>query len=275
MTTTRALGLVSILALQVCACSPNQTQSSTGDADALGPGKVATVNGQPIAESVLRVYALANRQNIDDMNAQDRGRLLDDLVGVELLKQEAESKNLTSSRTLAAQIELQRSQLIARAAVTDYLEKNPATPAEIQQLYDENLPRLSGQQFKARHILLETKEEAEGVIAELRGGKDFAALATEHADGPTGPSSDLGWFTADSMVAPVFQAVQTMEIGTYSQTPVQSEYGFHVLMLDDSRKQEPPSLDAVRDQLVAAIERKHVEEYLTGLRENADVSLTQ
>ena len=260
-----------LLMLTLGACARNET--SAGGDGALGPGKVATVNDRPIAESVLRVYAIANRKNLDDLNAEERGKLLDDLVGLEVLRQEADKTDVASSRTVAAQLELQRSQLLARAMITSYLEKNPATEAEIQQLYEENLPRLSGQQYKARHILLETKEEADQVIEALRGGKDFVALASEHADGPTGANSDLGWFSEDSMVAPVVAAVKTMKVGSYSETPVQSEYGFHVLLLEDSRKQEPPPLDSVRDQLVTAVERKHIEEYIKSLRDAATVSL--
>jgi peptidyl-prolyl cis-trans isomerase C len=260
-----------LLTLTVGACARNDS-AADGDS-ALGPGKVATINGKPIAESVLRVYAIANRKNLDDLSAEERGKLLDDLVGLELLRQEADKENIASSRTVAAQLELQRSQLVARAMITSYLEKNPATEVEIQQLYEENLPRLSGQQYKARHILLKTKEEADQVIEALRGGKDFIALASEHADGPTGANSDLGWFSADSMAAPVVEAVKNMKVGSYSETPVQSEYGFHVLLLEDSRQQEPPPLESVRDQLVNAVERKHIEEYLKSLRDAAAVSL--
>jgi peptidyl-prolyl cis-trans isomerase C len=260
-----------LLTLTLAACAKNDASSDSDNA--LGPGKVATVNGRPLAESVLRVYALANRKNLDDLSAEERGKLLDDLIGLELLRQEADELDLSSSRSVAAQLELQRSQLVARAMITSYLEKNPATETEIKALYEENLPRLSGQQYKARHILLKTKDEADQVIQALRGGKDFLALATEHADGPTGANSDLGWFTADSMVAPVVEAVKTMEVGSYSETPVQSEYGFHVLLLEDSRKQEAPPLESVRDQLVNAIERKRVDEHLKMLRESATVSL--
>jgi len=271
MTTLRKRLLIGALVITAVGCSQNQTD---GDS-ALGPGSVATVNGEPIAESVLRVYALASaRKNLDELTAEERGRLLDDLIGVELLAQQAEKDGLTSSRTVAAQLELQRLQLVARAMATSYLEKNPATDDEIQKIYDENLPRLAGRQYKARHILVETKDEADGVITQLRDGKDFVALAQERATGLTGPNGgDLGWFSAESMPQPVADAVRDMQPGTYSTAPVQSEFGFHVLLLEDTRQQEPPTLDSIRNDLVGAVDRKRIEDYLRVLREAATVSL--
>jgi peptidyl-prolyl cis-trans isomerase C len=264
--------LIGALLLAVNACSQNATPGA-GDA-ALGPTRVALVNGQPIAESVLRVYALATEnKNLEELSPADRQRLLDDLIGVELLSQQAEKDGLTNSRTIAAQLELQRLQLVARSMATSYLEKNPATEAEIQKVYDENLPRLSGQQYKARHILVETRDEAEAVIAQLRAGGNFVALATERASGPTGPNGGaLDWFTADSMPAPFAAAVGSMAVGSYSTEPVQTEFGFHVILLEDTRKQEPPPLADLRNEIISAVERKRLEDYVRALRETATVS---
>ena len=178
--------LVAALALiSVTACSQ---EGANSEAASLGSARVAVVNGQPVAESVLRMYALtAERKNLEELSAEDRERVLDDLIGLELLAQQADKDGLTSSRTLAAQLELQRLRLVANAMATDYIEKNPPSDADIQAIYDENLPRLAGEQYKARHILVTTKEEAESVIAQLRQGADFVALARgtrRRTDGP-------------------------------------------------------------------------------------------
>jgi len=273
MTTLPKRLLIGTLALAATGCSQAPTPAS--NETALGPGQVAVVNGQPIAESVLRVYALASaRKNLDELSAEERGKLLDDLIGVELLTQQAEKEGLTDSRTVAAQLALQRLQLVARTMATSYLEKNPATDTELQELYQENLPRLAGQQYKARHILVETRAEADSVIAQLGAGKSFLALAQERASGPTGPNGgDLGWFTTASMPQPVADAVLGMKVGAYSATPVQTEFGYHVLLLEDTREQEPPALDAIRDELVSAVERKRLEDYIKTLRDTATVSL--
>jgi peptidyl-prolyl cis-trans isomerase C len=273
MTTHRLAPLLGALSLSLTACGPSTTTSDEVAAEALGSSRVATVNGETVPESILRVYALASeRKNIDELDLTQRERLVEDLIGVELLNQQAEKDGLAASRTLAAQVELQRLQLVARAMATDYLQKNPPSEAELQQIYDENLPRLAGQQFKARHILVETREEAEAVIAELQAGAEFAALAAARADGPTGPNGGaLDWFTLDSIPEPFADAVQALTLGSYTTTPVQTDFGFHVILLEDQRQQEAPALADVRSDLVAAAERKKLEDYIKSLREAADV----
>jgi peptidyl-prolyl cis-trans isomerase C len=268
----RASIALAVLATTLVGCSKTQTGTDNGS---LGPGRVATVNGKPIAESVLRVYALASsRKNLDDLTAEERGKLLDDLIGVELLSQQADKEGLAGSRTVAAQLELQRLQLLGRSMATSYLDKNPATEDDLKKVYEENLPRLTAQEYKARHILVDTKDEAEGIIAQLRDGKDFAALAKEHANSKMGPNgSDLGWFTAQSMVPQIMTAIATMTVGAFSAEPVQTDYGYHVLILDDTRKGEPPTLEALRKDLTTAVERKRLEDYIKTLRSGAAVTL--
>jgi peptidyl-prolyl cis-trans isomerase C len=254
------------------ACSQEGNTGNTGD---LGTAQVAIVNGRPVAESVLRIYVLSTeRKNLEDLTPEERTRVTDDLVGLELLAQQADKEGLTRSRTLAAQLELQRLRLIANTMATDYIEKNPPSDADIQAIYDENLERLSGQQYKARHILVTTREEAEAVIAQLRQGADFIALAQERADGPTGPNGGaLDWFTLDSMPPTFAQPVQALAVGSYTMEPVETEFGFHVILLEETRKQEPPALADIRADLADAAQRKQLEDYISTLREAAEVSL--
>jgi peptidyl-prolyl cis-trans isomerase C len=269
----RAAFLAPFTVVFLGACA--QREAETPLAGNLGATQVATVNGRPIPESVLRIYALTTeRRNLDELPPEDRARMLDDVIGLELLAQQAESQGLTGSRTLAAQIELQRLQLVGRAMATDYIEKNPASETDIRAIYDENLPRLSGQQFRARHILVESKEEADAVIAELRQGSDFVALAEQRADGPTGPNGGtLDWFTLDSIPPAFGNAVRGMAVGTYSTEPVQTEFGYHVILLEETRQQQPPAIDEIRDELASAAERKRLDDYIRMLRESATVTI--
>ena len=270
--TQNTLLVATLTLISVTACSQ---EGANNDAAGLGSARVAVVNGQPVAESVLRMYALtAERKNLEEMSPEDRERVLDDLIGLQLLAQQATKDGLTSSRTLAAQVELQRLRLVANAMATDYIEKNPPSDADIQAIYDENLPRLVGEQYKARHILVATKEEAESVIAQLRQGSDFVALAEERADGPTGPNGGaLDWFTLDSMPPAFAAAVTAMTVGSYSAEPVQTDFGFHVILLEETRKQEPPGLADIRDELANAAQRKRLEDYIKALRESATVTI--
>jgi peptidyl-prolyl cis-trans isomerase C len=274
MTNTPHAPLVTAFMLvTLSACSQEgSTASSTSD---LGPSQVAVVNGQPVAESVLRVYVLATeRKNLDEMTPEERARVIDDIIGLQLLAQQADKDGLTRSRTLAAQLELQRLRLVANAKATDYVEKNPPTDADIQAIYDENMERLSGQQYKARHILVANRDEAESVIAQLRQGSDFVALAQARADGPTGPNGGaLDWFTLESMPPPFAEAVRAMTVGAYSAEPVETEFGFHVILLEDTRKQDPPALADIRNDLVSAAQRKRLDDYIKSLRDEASVTL--
>ena len=270
--THNTLLVATLTLISVTACSQ---EGANNDGASLGSARVAVVNGQPVAESVLRMYALtAERKNLEEMSPEDRERVLDDLIGLQLLAQQATKDGLTSSRTLAAQVELQRLRLVANAMATDYIEKNPPSDADIQAIYDENLPLLVGEQYKARHILVATKEEAESVIAQLRQGSDFVALAQERADGPTGPNGGaLDWFTLDSMPPPFAAAVRAMTVGSYSTEPVQTDFGFHVILLEETRKQEPPGLADIRDDLANAAQRKRLDDYIKALRESATVTI--
>lgn len=270
------INTVLLLTFALCTSACGQERSPNSGANAtLGAARAATVNNTPIPESVLRVYTLSTLgRNLDELTPDEKAKAVDELVNVVLLTQQAEKDGLTSSRTLAAQVELQRLQLVARSLATDYLDKNPPAETELQRIYDENLPRLSGQQYKARHILLPTKEEADRVIAQLRDGREFVALAQEHADGPTGPNGGaLDWFTADSMPKPFADAVTGLTVGSYTREPVQTDFGFHVILLEDTRKQEPPAFADIRSQLVEAAQRKQLEDYLKSLRDAATISV--
>jgi peptidyl-prolyl cis-trans isomerase C len=271
MTKSPGVLMTASLATLIAAC----TQSAPPETDdaALGPGQVATVNGQRIPESVFRVYTpAALRKNADDLTPEERSAVIDDIAGIMLMADEAKQEGLLTERTIAAQLELARLQIVARAMATRYLERNPVSDAELQALYDENLPRLANREFKARHILLETQEEAESVIQQLQQGKSFVDLAEERASGPTGPNGgDLGWFTANSMAQPVVEAVSAMQVGAHSTRPVKTDYGYHVLLLEDTRSQEPPTLDSMRQELTNAVQAKKLQEYVRGLVEAATV----
>lgn len=270
---TRVPGRLIAASFSLLAAGCSSSSAPDGSDAALGPGEVATVNGKRIPESIFRVYTpAAMRKNADDLTPEERKAVIDDLAGVMLMADEAEKQGLLKERTVAAQLELARIQLTARAMATRYIEQNPVSDAELAALYEENLPRLANQEFKARHILVETEEEANSVIQQLQQGKSFLDLATERASGLTGPNGgDLGWFTQASMAQPVFDAVRAMKVGDYSATPIQTQYGFHVLLLEDTRAQEAPTLESVRQELTNAVQGKKLQDYVRTLVEAATV----
>jgi peptidyl-prolyl cis-trans isomerase C len=113
---------------------------------------------------------------------------------------------------------------------------------------------------------------AQEVIDELASGADFAELARTRSTGPTAPSGgDLGWFSADSMVEPFGDAVQALDVGAHSNSPVQTQFGWHVILVEEARDQQPPGLDAVRNDIRTLVDRNKLEDYVNGLRDSADV----
>jgi peptidyl-prolyl cis-trans isomerase C len=270
---TKLVGSLIVVGLAGLAAACSRTADRSGAPDPLGPTQVATVNGKRIPESVFRLQTLATTgKNADDLTPDERKAAVNDVVGLYLLADEARQQGVLVERAIAAQLELNRLQREARAMATRFLEQNPATEEEMKAVYEQNLPRLGGQQqFKARNIVVATKEEADLVIKQLQQGKKFADLARARANGPTGPNGgDLGWFTADTMVQPVVEAARAMKVGTYSTEPIKSEFGYHVLLLEDARTQAAPSFEELRGQIKDAVERdklqKHVRELIAAAK---------
>ena len=272
MNETRITCICATLLLAACV---DETPTAGSADNALGPGQVATVDDKRIPESIFRLYAMnATQRNADDLSSEERQRIIDDLVYLLVMANEGETLGIPNERAMAAELELLRWQSIARAVTLRFREENPPTEAELRALYEENLPRLATTQYKARHILVESEDAANGLIDQLDGGADFATLANEHSsDGDGTAGGDLGWFAAESMVEPFANAVRDMPMGTYSQAPVQTQYGWHVIQVEESRDQQAPGLEAVRAELTTAVERQKLEAYVEALREAAAVTL--
>ncbi len=243
--------------------------------DFLGAATVATVNGTRVPESVFRLYALNRAQRPpEELSPQEREAVLDEVLQIYLLAGAAQEQAIDEERTIAAQLELQRLNALARTAVARYREANEPSELELREAYEANLDDLGAPQYKARHILVKTEPEATAIIDELKGGADFAALAKERSTGPTGPNGgDLGWFDAGTMVTPFADAVRTMAPGSYSEAPVETRFGWHVILLEDSRENEPPGLDAVRDQMTNTVAQGKIETYISSLRDKAVITV--
>lgn len=177
-----------------------------------------------------------------------------------------------------------RMQLLLRAeerevAASEALSRvadKPIEDAEVDKLYQEQfIEKDMGQEFKASHILVETEEAAQDLVGQLEGGADFAELAREHSTGPSGPSGgDLGWFAKGVMVPAFEEAVLALDVGAVS-APVETQFGWHVIKLEDLRDVEAPSLDQVRAELEQQVRQQRVVSYMEGLLEEADVTRTE
>ena len=231
-----------------------------------------TVNGIDIAQSTFEQY-FENRvqKPFADGTPIEKDQVLQELTDIYLLATLPEAEELSNQEPTKSQLELQYRAIVAQAVVADWLANNPATDEEIQQAYAEQTLLAPDLQFKARHILVETQSAAQELIVQLDGGASFEELAKDHSTGPSGPSGgDLGWFAPNQMVAPFSDAVSALENGAYTKEPVQTEFGWHVILREDSRNNEPPPLDSVRDVLKQNIEQQKFQAFLEGLRTTAD-----
>ena len=242
--------------------------TGTTNADA-----IKTVNGVDIERDVYNLY-LQTRYNkaAEDATPQERSTAMEEITDIYLLTTQPEAKTIEAKSQTQAQLELQRRGLLAQLVANDYVTTNPATEDEIVAEYERQTELAPPEQFKARHILVETQAAAQALIEELNDGADFAELAKEKSTGPSGPSGgDLGWFPPDQMVKPFSDAVASLENGTFTQRPVQTQFGWHVILREDSRISEPPTLESVRDVVKQRIEQMKFQDYLQGLR-NAEAS---
>ena len=189
------------------------------------------------------------------------------LTDIYLLSDQPRAAELREQPRLKAQLELQTRAMLAQAVATDFLSNNRATDEELQALYAQQVEGSSPMEFKARHILVETQGEAVDIIAQLEDGADFVELAKEKSTGPSGPSGgDLGWFPPDRMVTAFSEAVQSLEDGAYSKEPVQTQFGWHVILREDSRESVPPPFESVRDSLKQQVEGRKLQAYIDSLR---------
>ncbi len=241
-------------------------------ADAPSP-VVATVNGSEITEEMLQIFAAQLSRN-PGAQPVSRENALDQLINIELVTQDAEKHNIDKRPNIVKQLEWQRRSLLVGVSMREYVTTHPVTDAELKKLYDERMKSHDGKEYKASHILVDSEDEAKKIIEELgKKDSDFGKLATEKSKDPSGQQNggDLGWFSPDQMVKPFAEAVAKMKKGEISKKPTQTQFGWHVIRMDDSRKMDPPSFDSLKEQLQMQAQNERIEQYLEELKKPAKI----
>jgi peptidyl-prolyl cis-trans isomerase C len=232
------------------------------------------VNGQYISKDAL---AKLEKDIAERSHGQKfpKEKLIEELVQRELLIQDAVQKQLDKAPDVVENLEVAKRSILSQADLKKYIESNPVSDAEIKAEYDSKVAGENGTEFKARHILVKTEDEAKKLIAELDKGGDFAKLANKNSlDAKESQNGgDLGWFVASQMVAPFSEALVKLEKGKYTKTPVKTQFGYHVILREDSRAQTPPPLEAVKEQLLPFLQRQKVQNMIEGLRKQAKVEI--
>jgi len=209
------------------------------------------------------------RKPLEQATPEERANALDQLSDLYLISSTERAVELGKGENVQAQIELQRIVTLFNAFAVDFLEANPATEEEIMAAYAEQ-SALVPTEFKARHILVETQAAANSLIEELKGGADFVELAKQHSTGPTRDAGgDLGWFAPQTMVREFSDAVSLLADGDFTPEPVQTQFGWHVILREGSRDGTPPPIDGVREVIQRKIEQDKFSSYIEELRGNA------
>jgi len=229
---------------------------------------IFSVNGTDVDSAVVDLYFNSRlAKQTTPATPEQREALMAELRDIYILATQDDAATLANDPTIAAQIDLQKHSILAQAVAKNFLQGVEVTEDEILAEYAEQVKLAPPLQFKARHILVPTQSEALELIQQLDDGADFQELAKEKSTGPSGQSGgDLGWFSPNQMVAPFSNAVQAMQDGEYTSEPVQTQFGWHVILREESREAEPPTLESSKENVRAAVQQKKFQAYLEKLR---------
>lgn len=221
-------------------------------------------------------YFAAKQTPDGEPSAEQQIKMLNELVNTFILSNSAEGQALAQQPDLAAAIDVSRARLITQALIENTLENSPVSDDEIQAIYDEQYAGKTKQEFKARHILVKTEDEAKALIKQLDDGADFAQLAKEHSTGPSSSAGgDLGWFEKDMMVKPFADAVASMSNSTHSSSPVKTQFGWHIILREDAKDLGAVELAQVKDDIISSLRTQKLRALINKLRENAKVEVKQ
>ncbi len=232
--------------------------------------QVAKVNGVTIPQSrsdaLVREAVAQGRQD----NPELRNLVKQRLIESEVLAQEAVKLGLNKNPEISTQLDLARQTVLIRAYVNDVAKRNPPTEEALRKAYEQNKNQPAASEYKARHILVGTEAEAKTLITQINGGADFAKLAAEKSrdEGSKGQGGELSWSPVNSYVRPFAEAMVQLKKGAMTAAPVQSQFGWHIIRLDDKRAL---SYEALKPQLQHFVQQETVQKAISDLRAKAKV----
>ncbi len=274
MRQTHALAFTATILLLAAGCTKPDTAAAGASDAAAKP--VATVNGTPISQDVWKLYVKARHggRPLEELTPEQRAETLDELIAMYVGADEAKKENLLTGEE-GARIDVVRTSSMTELLFKKFTAGKEPTEEELKAEYDSRIAQLPKVEFHARHILVDDEAKAKDLIAQLDKGAGFEKLAKENSkDGSAAEGGDLGWFMPTQMVKPFADALQQLEIGKYSTVPVKSEFGWHIIKLEETRAATPPPYESVKPQLGPMVQQKKFEAYLKELVKTAKVERT-
>lgn len=235
-------------------------------------GSVATVNGKAIPKARMEMLVAGQMQQGQPDTPELRNAIKEELIRGEVLMQEAQKKGFDKKADVLLQVEVARQRVVVGAYLQDYVKSHPISEEQVRADYEAIKARLGDKEYKTRHILVANEAEAVAIIDKLGKGAKFEELATASMDpGSKERGGDLGWSTPAAYVRPFAEALTQLTPGSYTKTPVKTDFGYHVIRLDEVRDLKLPSLEEARPQISQRLMQQMVEKHMRELRSKAKV----
>lgn len=252
--------------------APAKPAATKPAGDAADNKPVAIVNGKAIPQARMDALLAAQLAQGQQDTPQLRLAVREELVRREILAQESEKQGFANKLPVQAQMMMARQSVLIGAYLQDLLKSKPITDEMVKKEYENIRKSLGEKEYKARHVLVENEDEAKAIIDKLKKGEKFEELAKQSKDpGSKDQGGDLGWSNPAAYVPQFSAAMVKLEKGKFTETPVKSDFGWHVIQLDDTREMTPPSFDEIKPQLQQRMQQQMVEKQILDLRAKAKV----
>ena len=247
--------------LMACACLSALAQN------------VAIVNGKPVPKARVQALAAQLERSGRAVTPEMEQQLREEVIIREVFMQEAQNLGMDATEDFKVQMELARQGLLIRELFGEYQRKNPVTDADVKAEYDKFAATNSGKEYKARHILVDKEEQAKAILASLKKGGKFEEIAKKQSKDPGSGAKggDLDWANPNSFVKEFSTAMTALKKGETTSAPVKSQFGYHIIRLDDVRSAELPKFEDVKPQILQQLQQNKLGEYQQSLREKAKI----
>jgi peptidyl-prolyl cis-trans isomerase C len=234
---------------------------------------VAKVNGVVVPQSHLEFMMMQQRNRGTPDNPQTRLMMRDELVNREIVSQEAQKQGVTKDPDVQTQLAIARQEIVVGAYLRDYVKKHPVSDADIEKEYERAKSQTGDKEYRARHILVDNEDQAKSLIGELKKGANFSDLAQKNSKDPGSKErgGDLDWNVPAAFDKNFSDAMVKLDKGKFTETPVQTRFGYHIIQLDDVRQTKFPALAEVKPRIQQQLTQQKVEELVRGLRAKAKV----
>jgi peptidyl-prolyl cis-trans isomerase C len=242
-------------------------------APAVWAQNVAIVNGKAIPKSRVEALAEQVKRSGRPVTPEMQGQLKDEVIAREIFMQEAQVRGLDATEDFKTQIELARQAILIRELFADYQKKNPVTDEEIKAEYDKFAAANAGKEYKARHILVEKEDQAKAIIAQIKKGGKFDEIAKKSSKDPGSGAKggDLDWANPGNYVKEFSEALSGLTKGKMTETPVKTQFGYHIIRLDDIRDAVLPKFDDVKPQISQQLQQQKIGKFQEELRAKAKI----